>query len=244
MKKRESSALDFLKLSLIFMAVMVFFCIIGSQVKTDRASGTNTDLPIVILDAGHGGEDGGAQSDNGTLEKNLNLDIVKTIGYYLEQSGYKVVYTRTEDILLYDRNVDYKGRKKVLDLAARLKIARSYENSVFVSIHMNAFPGKQYSGLQVYYSPHHTMSEELASTIQKNDKKYIDSQNNRTIKAANSSIYLLDRLQTPGALIECGFLSNKQEAELLCDTEYRKKLSLMIAESIFAVFGEETNHLS
>ena len=97
----------------------------------------------MILDAGHGGEDGGAVSASGIREKDLNLMIVKEMEAYLSGKGYRVICTRAEDVLLYDRNVDYKGRKKVLDLAARLKISRETDNSIFVRVSArdeNGFP--------------------------------------------------------------------------------------------------------
>ena len=103
----------------------------------------------VVLDAGHGGEDGGARSASGVLEKDINLDIALRLRDLLEANGVAVVLTRSTDVLLYDRDVDYHGRKKALDLAARRKIAEETENCIFVSIHMNAFPQTQYHGLQV-----------------------------------------------------------------------------------------------
>ena len=116
----------------------------------------------------------------------------------------------------------------MLDLAARLKIAKETPNSIFVSIHMNAFPQTQYSGLQVYYSKNDASSKKIADLIQSNVKKYLQSSNNRKTKSATSSIFLLDRLETPAVLIECGFLSNDEECKLLSTNEYRKKLSFVI----------------
>ncbi len=212
---------------------MLIFCMIGNYVASEKAKSVIGDRNYtVVLDAGHGGEDGGASSASGIFEKDLNLSITMDIGAYLESCGISVIYTRTEDILLYDRNENYQGRKKILDLAARLKIARECENALFVSVHMNAFPQKQYSGLQVYYSPHHPLSQTLASTVQENARGYLDSTNQRKIKKASSSIYLLDRLEKPAILVECGFLSNDAEAERLASREYQKQLALVIGKSI------------
>ncbi|MBE6662062.1 MAG: N-acetylmuramoyl-L-alanine amidase [Ruminococcaceae bacterium] len=231
--KNKHNAIGFVALSLIFSLLLSLFCLLGasfSRVKEKSVIGKQNYT--VVLDAGHGGEDGGASSTSGLLEKELNLAIATDIGAYLELCGISVVYTRTEDILLYDRNENYQGRKKILDLAARLKIAREYENAVFVSIHMNAFPQKQYKGLQVYYSPNHPLSKALASTVQENARNCLDRENQRKIKKATSSIYLLDRLEKPAILIECGFLSNDTEAERLASEEYQKQLALVIAQSI------------
>jgi N-acetylmuramoyl-L-alanine amidase len=233
MKSRSHNALGFLLISGIFTLLLLLICLLGNHLPLEKAKGASGNRAYtVVLDAGHGGEDGGASSADGIREKDLNLSLAKTIGTYLEQHGVSVVYTRTEDVLLYDRNVDFKGRKKLLDLAARLKIARETENSVFVSIHMNAFPQKQYHGLQVYYSAHHPLSQALALSVQNKVKEALDPENTRRIKKADSSIYLLDRNEKPAILIECGFLSNDAEARQLADENYQKQLSLIIALSI------------
>ena len=233
MKTQKSNFLGFLLFTLILTLLMLLLCSIENHLVRKKSKNVIGNREYtVILDAGHGGEDGGTSSADGVLEKDLNLSISKNIGTYLKQCGFSVIYTRTEDILLYDRNENYQGRKKILDLAARLKLAREQENAIFVSIHMNAFPKKQYSGLQVYYSSNHPMSETLASTIQQNVKSTLDNNNHRKIKKADSSIYLLDRLEKPAILIECGFLSNDAEAKKLSTSEYQKQLSLIISKSI------------
>lgn len=188
--------------------------------------------PTVILDAGHGGEDGGAIGIDGSYEKDLNLAITKTVHQILQINGIQTVLTREDDRLLYDKNSDYQGQKKVQDLATRRSIAESYDDAYFVSIHMNAFPQAQYRGLQVYYSVHSPLSKDLADTIQSHTKRSLQPQNHRSVKAAGSSIYLLDRLSCPAVLIECGFLSNPEECALLSDQTYQKQLAWLIAISI------------
>ncbi len=241
MKSGKHSALIFLLFSLLFSAILILLCLVQDTFlkKNDVNTVSAPSEITVILDAGHGGEDGGANRD-GIMEKDLNLDITLTVGSYLKQNGISVVYTRTEDILLYDRNVNYKGRKKVLDLAARLKIANQTENGIFISIHMNAFPSEKYSGLQVYYSKNKEKSKILAQMIQNNTKNLIDADNDRKIKVATSSIYLLDRAENPAILIECGFLSNPKDLAALSSREYRQKLSLVLAESIMQYLLDET----
>lgn len=232
---KGSLVLSFLVLSLLltlitllFWGVMTFF---GDR-ENAEADALSEKPVTVILDPGHGGEDGGAVGVNGVYEKDLNLAIAKEVEGYLKMNGISVICTRREDILLYDRNVDYKGRKKMLDLAARLKISRETENSVFVSIHMNAFPQTQYSGLQVYYSQNDDTSATLASLLQNNTKSLLQPSNTRKIKPASDNIYLLDRITTPAVLVECGFLSNAEECALLSDEAYRQKLSLILANAI------------
>ncbi|MBE6537897.1 MAG: hypothetical protein E7671_00340 [Ruminococcaceae bacterium] len=188
--------------------------------------------PTVIIDAGHGGEDGGAVGINGAKEKDLNLDISFKLCDMLKNAGFNVIMTRTEDILLYDRNADYKGRKKSLDLRARLEKAKSVADPIFISIHMNAFPSSKYSGLQVWYSKNDNGSRILADIIQERVKSTLQNENNRKTKAADSSIYLLDRAEYPAVLIECGFLSNEEECRMLSDENYRQKLATVLFEAI------------
>ena len=204
--------------------------------------GTVADpLPItcVVIDAVHGGEDGGASSAAGLVEKEVNLAVAEYLRDLCETAGISTVMTRTEDILLYDRNVDYHGRKKVLDLEARRLIAeqtaakaeKNAEGILFVSIHMNAFPQPRYSGMQVWYGTADPRSAAVAEDIQRASTALMPD-NTRKIKAAGSNIYLLDRLSTPAVLVECGFLSNPAEAERLSDDTYRRALATVIFSAI------------
>ena len=192
----------------------------------------------VVIDAGHGGEDGGTQSAGGLQEKEINLQIAQLLNDMLRSNGIATVMTRTEDILLYDRNADYRGHKKMLDLAARRKIAEETENAVFVSIHMNSFPESKYRGLQVFYSPHNPQSQELANMIQKDAQAYLMPDNHRKIKPATSAIYLLDRLHCPAVLVECGFLSNPSEAAMFATEEYRQEVAFVLFCSIMSYISD------
>ena len=199
----------------------------GKQVLSDHES-----RPIVIIDAGHGGEDGGAIGVNGAFEKDINLSIARKIEAVLTSKGIKCVLTRDEDILLYDRTQDYQGRKKLLDMQARKKIAESYENAIFVSIHQNSFPQSKYSGFQAYYSPNDTRSLELVTLIERSVKNNLQPNNNRASKVSNGNIYLLDNISCPAVLLECGFLSNPEECSLLCTEDYQNKLCEVICAGI------------
>ena len=185
----------------------------------------------VVLDAGHGGEDGGACSADGIVEKDLNLALTLHLGEMLQANGIRVVYTRKEDTLLYDKNADYQGRKKVLDMAERLRIAQEAGECIFVSIHMNTHPLTSCKGLQVWYSENNTESIELAQRIQANVKA-LQPQNTRLVKPSNGTIYLLRQLECPAVLVECGFLSNPEEARQLNDEAYRAQLALVLFASI------------
>ncbi len=189
----------------------------------------------IVIDAGHGGEDGGCVSDSGVLEKDVNLEVARKISEILKTSGYNVVLTRDEDKMLYDLyGDDYEGKKKTYDLKNRLKLAMENDAGMLVSIHMNKFPKSQYKGLQVYYSKNAAESRELAQSIQSYCCQYLQKDNKREIKAAGSNIYLLSRAEMPAVLVECGFLSNPEEAEQLCDDGYRQELGFIISAAIMS----------
>ncbi len=186
---------------------------------------------LIVIDAGHGGEDSGAVGVNGALEKDLNLQIALEIGKALEEKGYVVVYTRTDDRLLYTEEENIKGIRKISDLKNRCKIAARYPNSVFVSIHMNSFGSSKYSGLQVYYSEKNDESRLLADSIQNKVINDLQKTNNRVTKPGKD-MYILENIDNTAVLIECGFLSNKEECEKLSEKEYQKELSFLIVCAI------------
>ncbi len=201
----------------------------------DADAAPGGDRVRVVIDAGHGGEDGGTSGSDGTVEKDVNLKIALIVRDILASNGVGVVMTREDDRLLYDAYgdlSDYAGKKKVYDLRNRLRIAEEHPGAALVSIHMNAFSGKQYSGLQVYYSPNDAESARLAGLVQSTVRSYIQPDNDRETKRAGSSIYLLNRIKSPAVLIECGFLSNAEECGKLNDPAYCQALALAISSAI------------
>ena len=190
------------------------------------------NYPTVIIDAGHGGEDGGTIGRNGAYEKDINLEIAKKLKSKLDNLGIPCVLTRSTDILLYDRDADYEGKKKKLDLLARKEFAEKYDDAIFISIHQNSYPKEKYSGFQAYYSPNEPTSKSLAILIENSVRNSIQPSNDRVSKQADSSIYLLDKLYCPAVLLECGFLSNNEECRLLCQESYQNDLCDAIVEGI------------
>lgn len=231
---------DFLFFTVLFASVSVLLFGAVSEITNSAAArtGTDTDVltrPVIVLDPGHGGEDGGASGADGTAEKDLNLTVASAVAEILSAAGYDVRLTRTEDRLLYDLYgdlTDYTGHKKTYDLRNRLRFTKDAGASLFVSIHMNKFSDPQYSGLQVYYSPARPESQTVASLVQNYAKLYLQPDNDRAIKKATSSIYLLARSEIPAILVECGFLSNEEELSRLTDPLYQKQLALTIACAI------------
>ena len=181
----------------------------------------------VIIDAGHGGEDCGAIGTSGVYEKNLNMDIATELGEILSENGFAVVYTRTEDALLYTEEENIYGIRKISDLKNRCKIGAEHPNAIFISIHMNSYKSPECTGAQVYYSEKNYTSYNLAFSIQNNIKSRLQPKNNRVVKPGKS-IYLLENLENPAVLIECGFLTNPDECEKLIKKEYQKELSFAI----------------
>ena len=181
----------------------------------------------VILDAGHGGEDGGAVGCNGVLEKDLNLSVAFGLAARLREAGVEVILTRAEDALLYGEAGNIKGHRKENDLKNRLAIAEKHPDALFVSIHMNSFSVPKYSGLQVYYAGTEG-SCALATCIQRAVRDRLQPENKRSVHAAGSSIYLLDHAVGRAVLVECGFLSNPEECVKLSQKDYQSELCFSI----------------
>ncbi len=207
----------------------------GSSLEAAAEEGA--EKRVIILDAGHGGMDSGAVSVLGTREKEINLAVAKKVEEFLRMEGMEVVMTRSDDRMLTSRAG--RGTAKMQDLLGRVEIAREYENGIFVSIHMNTLPMEKYKGLQVFYSANSDTSKVLALTIQSHIAEHLQPDNKRETKKAGSNIFVLDRLEQPAVLIECGFLSNYEEASLLIKEEYQNKLAFLIAHSILQFAGND-----
>ncbi len=214
----------------IILFIYTFSVILSPlQKKTDFPAvetGTAGTSFIFVIDAGHGGRDGGASAGE-ILEKDLNLSIAMTLGGLLTENGYSVVYTRTEDKLLSTDEDRKAGIAKINDLKNRVSFAMAQENPIFVSIHMNSFGDGKYSGLQVFYSENNAESRILAENIRSEVKTAVQPTNERKIKPGKD-IYVLEHISCPAVLIECGFMSNTEELSKLSEKEYQKQLSFAI----------------
>ena len=186
-----------------------------------------SERKTIIIDAGHGGEDCGAIGVSGVYEKDLNFSVANTLGEMLTENGFAVIYTRTEDKLLYTEEENIHGIRKISDLKNRCKIGAEHKSALFVSIHMNSYQNEKYSGLQVYYGLKDESSESISRVIQKTVKDLLQNENKRSVKAGKN-MYLLENLENPAVLIECGFLSNREECEKLSEKEYQKQLCFSI----------------
>ena len=211
----------------------VSFCIFSFCIsnflfsKQNLTVSANSSNKLVIIDAGHGGEDCGAIGIFGVYEKDLNLQIALILGKYLKNAGYTVVFTRTEDKLLYTEEQNIKGFRKIYDLKNRLAFADLYPDAYFISIHMNSFSESKYSGFQTYYGTKNQESAKLAEAIQNEVINRTQKSNQRKIKRGEG-LYLMENAQNTSVLLECGFLTNEEESAKLCEKEYQKELCFAI----------------
>lgn len=193
--------------------------------------------PIIVIDAGHGGEDGGAISVSGVQESGINLEISLRLNDLLHFLGANTQMIRTADVSVYTEGSTI-AQKKVSDIKHRVAMVKSTPNAVLISIHQNHYSEEKYRGAQVFYA---AGSEDLAKTLQATLIAQVDPANHRECKPAKD-IYLMEHVSCPAALIECGFLSNYAEEQLLRDASYQKKLAAAIACSLLT-YLEETNEI-
>ena len=187
----------------------------------------------VILDAGHGGEDGGAVAPDGTLEKDLNLRYASAISDYFSLFGIPYIPTRTADVSVCDPSLPSIRERKRADILNRFALVEQTENAILVSIHQNLYTRPQYAGTQVFYAQSVAHSEQLAQCIQSSVVSLLQPENHREIKKTDSHIYLLYKATKPSVLVECGFLSNPEELEQLKSPSYTSALSYAVTKGVF-----------
>lgn len=190
----------------------------------------------VIIDAGHGGEDGGSSSSSGILEKDINLAIALDLRDLLVQDNYDVIMIREGDYAVGDTTLGTIRERKRSDMNNRIQTINESGESILVSIHQNHFTESQYHGAQMFYSANREESAQLAESIRFNIIAALQPENNRESKPADSSIYLLDSCKVPGVIVECGFLSNPEEAEKLNTESYQKQMAYAIYSGVTDYF--------
>ena len=193
---------------------------------------------VIIVDAGHGGVDGGAVAKDGTLEKDINLSIAHKLYDLLRMNGIQTKMTRSEDISIHDPDAQTIRQKKVSDIHNRLRMLNETENAMLVSIHQNHYSRPKYHGTQVFYSGNHPQSSILADSIQRTVSALLQPDNTRETKKSGTQIYLLYHAQQPAVMVECGFLSNDAETELLKTDNYQYKLAVSIYNGILNYFSD------
>ena len=192
---------------------------------------------IVIIDAGHGGFDGGAVAFDGTVEKDLNLQIALKFEAILKLYGYETVMVRTEDVSVNDPS-DSGVSAKASDIKNRVAIMEKYPQAIFVSIHMNKYQTTQPHGAQVFYAKS-DKSDFLAECIQNSVATFVQTDNKRVIKPTTKDIYLLYHATVPSVIAECGFLSNQNDLNNLKTPDYQLKIAFSIANGIIDYYKQE-----
>lgn len=198
--------------------------------KSANVSAKATQRYTVIIDAGHGGFDGGAVAPDGTLEKDLNLSVALKLDSVLKIMGYETVLVRDTDVSTADDKGTERSQK-VSDIKARLRLTEKYKDALFVSIHMNKYTSPQPHGAQVFYSQVDG-SKELAECIQRSITAGVQTDNKRVVKKTTKDIYLLYHAVIPSVIAECGFISNPDDLLKLKSDEYQLKIAAAIAAGI------------
>jgi N-acetylmuramoyl-L-alanine amidase len=208
--------------------ILCFLCVsfIAGRTGASLMASGNADAAqvCIVLDAGHGSSDPGKVGVNGALEKDINLAITLQLAKILENKGYKVVLTRDSDEILADKDAVNQKRE---DMVGRVKVIEEAQAALTISIHQNSFSNASVSGPQVFYYAESPQGKEIATALQASLDEILEPESPRATKA-NSEYYLLKKTPTPTVIVECGFLSNEREAELLSDELYQAKVARAI----------------
>lgn len=224
--------------SSIFLAVFIFM-LTSSNLGGKNNYVETVSLPVsgktIVIDAGHGVPDEGAQSSRGTTEAETNLKIALKLQNLLEQSGSSVVLTRSDENAIYDIDTKTLRQKKISDIKNRVKIGNESQADIFVSIHLNKIPESQYDGWQTFYKEGSEDGKKLAESIQTNLNEAIQRENNRVAKTIDN-VYIIKHVEIPTTIVECGFLSNPEEEKMLLEDGYQNKLAWGIYNGIIDFF--------
>ena len=213
----------------------------GQKIDVDKEIEQTASTPVsgkvIVLDAGHGVPDEGAQSSRGTTEAETNLKIALKLQNLLEQSGATVILTRSDENGIYDVDKTTLKQKKVSDIRNRVKIGNSSSADIFVSIHLNKISQEQYSGWQTFYKKDNEQGEKLATEIQNNLTEAVEKENNR-VPMKIDNVYIVKNVEIPLTIVECGFLSNEEEEKKLQEDDYQNRLAWGIYNGINDYFYE------
>lgn len=223
----------------IFTFIFIYSITSYNVNNTKKETITTVALPVnnkvIVIDAGHGVPDEGAQSSNGTTEAESNLKIALKVQNLLEQSGATVILTRSDENAIYDLDSKTLKQKKVSDIHNRVKIGNESSADIFVSIHLNKIPQDKYWGWQTFYKGESPEGQKLATCIQNSLNETIQRDNNR-VPLKIDNIYIIKHVEIPISVVECGFLSNQEEERLLLTDEYQTKLAWGIYTGIMDYF--------
>lgn len=235
---KRSNWIGFIPFYLLVLIVTIGIASAGSNAVTTIAQNRSVERQYCfVIDAGHGGIDGGATSCSGVLESQINLEIALRVNDLFTLLGYDTVMIRKTDESIYTEG-NTIAAQKISDLKERVRISNETQNAIVISIHQNTFQDSRYQGSQVFYAPTNG-SAQLAKQLQQDMISILQPTSNRKIKKADN-VYYMQHITCPGVLIECGFLSNPEEEAKLRDTEYQKKLSAVIVGSCSRFLSEKS----
>ena len=228
------------KICLLLLCMVIS---IGLFKVTTRKENNNTvatvALPssnkVIVIDAGHGIPDEGAESSTGTTEAETNLKIALKLQNLLEQSGSTVILTRSDENAIYDLDKKTLRDKKISDIRNRVKIGNEASADIFISIHLNKIPQEQYWGWQCFYKETDEQGIKLAKSIQSSLNQAVGKDNKRVAMKIDN-VYIIKHVEIPISIVECGFLSNKEEEKLLLTDEYQNKIAWGIYTGIMDYF--------
>ncbi len=232
------------KKRLIFIEVSIILSIFFSTIlnKSNDDTINTSSIPVsshtVTIDAGHGIPDEGAQNENGLTEARINLKIALKVQKLLEVSNCTVILTRSDENGIYDIDSKTLREMKVSDMKNRVKIGNSSDSDIFISIHLNKIPQNQYYGWQTFYKKNSEEGKKLSNYIQENLNQSIQIENKR-VPQTISGKYIIENLEIPTVIVECGFLSNPTEANLLTQNDYQDKIAWGIYCGIMDYFDNK-----
>ena len=226
----------FYKRNLVMIAILLLMVLIsGIYANIVSQCVSRFNGYTIVLDAGHGGRDGGSVGAKGTIEKDINLEYVLALKDKLISKGYKVILTRKNSDGLYS---EFANNKKQSDMEARFKIIKEANPNLVISIHMNSFPSSSVKGASTYYRSGDSSGKMCADLIQESIQTYCGARNQ---KSKIGDYYILNCSYYSAVLIECGFISNPEEEDLLNSSDYKNKMINAIYNGILLYFGD--NHI-
>ena len=225
-------------LGMVFISLFAFSFQIAKEEKTKETVSLPVSNKVIVIDAGHRSSRWAVQwAYHGATEAQTNLKIALKLQTLLEQSGSTVILTRSDENAIYDIDKNTLREKKISDIRNRVKIGNESSADIFVSIHLNKIPQSQYDGWQTFYKPNDEKSMKLAKSIQTNLNDAIQKENKRVAMKLDT-VYIMKHVEIPISIVECGFLSNPDEEELLLSDEYQNKLAWGIYNGIIDYFYE------
>ncbi len=225
---------------IVFLCITLIFTGIYLSDSADTTAvqtlATTQTLPLIIIDPGHGGIDGGTSGGDGTLEKDINLALSHKLNAFLTSMGFSTFMTRTDDRLIGEDTTIQSQKRR--DIMKRLSMVEEQDNVILLSVHQNYYEQPQYSGFQVFYTENNSANQKLATCLQETVVSLMQPQNDRQIKTVGSEIYLLHHCTKPAVMVECGFMSNVKELSLLKNENYQSQMAFSLGSGLIQYINE------